>query len=281
MLASISNRVAPASEHSRTQSDSLVREGEPCGPLCANAAPVVGDHTRQQLFDCISEIQMQQKQVKQQLESYVNEQQQHTRTTCWSNCGCRITRAIRDSVVSKIMWQLILSSSSAVLIAWLHEHELVPSIESTAHETVGIVLGFLLGFRTESSSKRYEDGTQRVAIMHRSMREFSQIACSAIHPPSGASDELDSAWREVLWLELAGDWDSTCDEAARVWMTDDQALQLLAQQPIKSRACWKVTFRLLRLTSLLFGVACRDLQKGVMDEMILGDIWKIHMACVA
>ena len=255
MPAPASNRISPA--------DCLVREAEECSRSDGQSKPV-GDDTRRQLFACITEMQMQQKQVKEQLDSYLSEHQhqQEPRAGCCFE-PCAVVTALRNSVLPKIIWQLALSGCSAVLIAWLHERELVASIEPTAHELIGIVLGFLLGFRTESSAKRYEDGTQNVSQMHCAMREFGHMTCKSIRPPRADPDEVDSMWREVLWLELAADWPSGLPEMAQGWVNDDKALQLLAQLSAEQRPCWKVVFRLLRLAALLFGVACRDLQKGV------------------
>jgi hypothetical protein len=229
----------------------------------------------------MDQLQQSHIDVKRQLEQYMNDtrepqpaeldrppvdevpQSSSDKTQCcnMSHSWWRPIFSFKDTVLPHIGMQLCMCITIATLSALLERYEFIEGIEPTGHEVVGIVIGFLLGFRTEAASNRHHQGAAALDQMHHSVRALGHRLCAVVCCPDNTDDTQGSCWREQLWEELSLSGLPPDASGVTEWLEPSHWSEFDNEDP-QQKLAWKVRFHMLRLAFLLFCSGCRDLQKG-------------------
>ena len=107
---------------------------------------------------------------------------------------------IRGSVVPALAGRTAIAGALGALAAWLH-HEHGFHIPSTAHTILGVALGLLLVFRTNSSYDRFWEGRKLLGMMVNRARDLMRQGLSYIEgDPEGARRHHLALQRRIVVL---------------------------------------------------------------------------------
>jgi len=153
---------------------------------------------------------------------------------------------MKATILPRIWSQILISLLLSYIAYYLHHSERMTPLDTGAHELVGIVLGFLLGFRVEACAQRFQEGETAVSEMLSALVGFGVLTCKELQG-EGSHMNLDLiVTRKDVGIE------------------EDEYGVYFDSLPPQEKISWAIRKEFLRLTTLALGLACRDLQKGAL-----------------
>src|SRR3712207_3138556 len=86
--------------------------------------------------------------------------------------------AIHGSVAPRIVWRVLFFTGWAAAVLLLHRFLLPVEVPATVHTLVGVALGLLLVFRTNSSYERFWEGRKMWGGMVNESRNLARMAAA-------------------------------------------------------------------------------------------------------